>query len=492
MGHDESFIARKLTRVSLLASGTALLLACCVLMVYDFVDFRASMVNNRRIQARIVGANTVTALVFDDPDTATRTLAALSAAPHVEGAGLYTPDGSLFASYVRDAGGEPLTLPDLETDTDATYAFEWLRLHVVHPIMLEGERAGLIYIRSDLGEITQRLGRFALLTVAVLLVAAVAGLMVSRVLRESIAKPIVELAEVASRVSSGRDYSLRARTAGEGEVALLVSTFNDMLAQIQQRDQSLQESYDLLERRVQERTAELNASNKELEAFCYSVSHDLRSPLRSIDGFSLALLEDHDASLDEDARDHLRRIRAATQRMGMLIDDLLNLSRITRTNLRMEAVDVSAVARMVLTDVAAGQPDRQVDVVVQDGMQASADPRLLRQVFENLIGNAWKFTTRQPAAAIEVGWANRGGAPVFFVRDNGAGFDAAYSDRLFGVFQRLHAMNDYPGTGVGLAIVERIVQRHGGRVWADGAVGSGATFYFTLARSQVESRAEST
>jgi light-regulated signal transduction histidine kinase (bacteriophytochrome) len=167
--------------------------------------------------------------------------------------------------------------------------------------------------------------------------------------------------------------------------------------------------------------------------------------------------------------------------MGMLIDDLLNLSRITRTSLHTETVDMSGLARAAVAELAAVQPDRHVDVSIQDGMMASGDARLVRLVYDNLIGNAWKFTSRQPAARIEVGTANRDGIAAFFVRDNGAGFDPAYADRLFGVFQRLHAMTDFPGTGVGLAIVDRIIHRHGGRVWADGAVGRGATFYFTLA-----------
>jgi light-regulated signal transduction histidine kinase (bacteriophytochrome)/HAMP domain-containing protein len=332
--------------------------------------------------------------------------------------------------------------------------------------------------------------RYLFLIGGVLLLSTGVALLVSRVLRRSISQPIVELADVATRITEARDYSVRPRVEGKGEVAVLVSAFNDMLAQIQARDRSLQESYDLLDERVQTRTAELHALNKELEAFCYSVSHDLRSPLRTIDGFSLALLEDHGEHLPGDAQDHLHRIRAATQRMGVLIDDLLNLSRITRTNLHTETVDMSGLARTVVAELAAMQPGRQVETSIEDHMTANADARLVRLVYDNLIGNAWKFTSREPAARIDVGTANRGGVQTFFVSDNGAGFDPAYTDRLFGVFQRLHAMTDFPGTGVGLAIVDRIVQRHGGRVWADGAVGRGATFYFTLSPSPVAQQSD--
>jgi len=482
MPASKSLIARKLTRLIVLASGTALVFASLVLMIEDFLSFRATMVRNRSIQAQIVGSNTVTALVFDDPEAAEQTLMALAAAPRIEAAGLYRPDGQIFASYVRSASVDRLVFPGLPAGTGTSHVFDFPRhLHVVHPIVLEGTPIGAVYIRSDLEELVDRIVRYALLIGGVLILSIGAALLVSGVLRRSISQPIVELAEVATRVSEGRDYSVRPKLSGEGEIAVLVSAFGEMLTQIQARDRSLQESHDLLEQRVQTRTSELHALNKELEAFCYSVSHDLRSPLRSIDGFSLALLEDHGDVLPQEGREHLQRIRAATQRMGMLIDDLLNLSRITRTSLHTETVDMSGLARAAAAELAAVQPDRHVDVSIQDGMTASGDARLVRLVYDNLIGNAWKFTSRQPAARIEVGTANRDGIAAFFVRDNGAGFDPAYADRLFGVFQRLHAMTDFPGTGVGLAIVDRIIHRHGGRVWADGAVGRGATFYFTLA-----------
>jgi light-regulated signal transduction histidine kinase (bacteriophytochrome) len=293
----------------------------------------------------------------------------------------------------------------------------------------------------------------------------------------------VELAALATRLSADRDYSMRATTTGQGELAVLISAFNEMLTQIQDRDRSLQDSHDLLEQRVQQRTEALDASNRELEAFCYSVSHDLRAPLRSIDGFSQALLEDLEGTLDEGSARHLERIRAAAQRMGTLIDDLLNLSRITRTGLTPHAVDLSALARAVVDDHAEAQSGRAVDIVIADGLQATGDPRLLRQVLENLIGNAWKFTSKQPEARVEFGALNKEGETIYFVKDNGAGFDPAYAERLFGVFQRLHSVAEFPGTGVGLAIVDRVVRRHGGRVWAEAMVGRGATFYFTLASS---------
>ncbi len=231
---------------------------------------------------------------------------------------------------------------------------------------------------------------------------------------------------------------------------------------------------------LQRRTAELEAANKELEAFCYSVSHDLRAPLRGIDGFSQALLEDYAGRLDNKGKDYLQRVRAATQRMGTLIDDLLNLSRITRAEMRRETVDLSELAHAIATDLRQGQPERKVEFVIAPGLRSKGDPRLIRVALENLLSNSWKFTSRRERTRIELGHTQVNGTSAFFVRDNGAGFDPAYTDRLFGVFQRLHAMTEFPGTGVGLATVQRIIHRHSGRVWAEGAVEQGATFYFTL------------
>jgi PAS domain S-box-containing protein len=229
--------------------------------------------------------------------------------------------------------------------------------------------------------------------------------------------------------------------------------------------------------------AEMTAANKELEAFSYSVSHDLRAPLRSIDGFSLALLEDYSEKLDDEGKKHLERVRAATQRMGALIDDLLNLARVTRASMRLERVFVSEVATEVAEGLQKAQPGRKVEFRIEEGLEAIVDSHLLRIVLENLLGNAWKFTSRSTSACIEFGRTTNNGTSAFFVRDDGAGFDSAYADRLFGAFQRLHAMIDFPGTGVGLATVQRIIHRHGGRIWAESSVGRGATFYFTLANS---------
>jgi PAS domain S-box-containing protein len=235
-----------------------------------------------------------------------------------------------------------------------------------------------------------------------------------------------------------------------------------------------------LERRVAERTAQLAVANQELESFAYSVSHDLRAPLRSIDGFSKALLEDYAHALDDEGQDYLNRVRSASQRMGDLIDDLLNLSRVSRGELRPAPVDLSELARRLIDGFRTQHPDRGVDVVLEPKVCAVGDPNLLRVVMDNLLGNAWKYTSRMANARIEFGMTERNGQRVYHVRDNGAGYDPAYADKLFKPFQRLHRPDEFEGHGIGLATVLRVVSRHGGRAWAHGQVDNGATFYFTL------------
>lgn len=225
---------------------------------------------------------------------------------------------------------------------------------------------------------------------------------------------------------------------------------------------------------------ELERKNKELEAFSYSVSHDLRAPLRSIDGFSQALLEDHFEGLNEKGRDYLQRVRTSAQRMGQLIDDLLLLSRVSRADLSRGHVNITDIARAVAAELQRKEPEREIVFTLQEGLVADADSRLMRVLFDNLLGNAWKFTTKTPEPHVEFGVTERQGDSVFFVRDNGAGFNMTYAGKLFNPFQRLHSEDFFPGTGIGLATVRRIVDRHGGRVWAEGAVGLGATVFFTI------------
>ncbi|MEA2723136.1 MAG: two-component system, sensor histidine kinase and response regulator [Gemmatimonadales bacterium] len=247
--------------------------------------------------------------------------------------------------------------------------------------------------------------------------------------------------------------------------------------------ESEQAARELAETRA-ELVRDLEHKNRELESFSYAVSHDLRAPLRRIDSFSRAILESQGEKLDDPGRRYLDRVREASQQMSQLIDDVLYLSRVTRAELREQDVDLSALATLILSRMQESEPARKVEIKVRPGVVVTGDGQLLRIALENLLENAWKFTGKQPESRVEFGATQASGEPTYYVRDNGAGFDMTYADRLFGPFQRLHAQGEFPGSGIGLATVQRIIHRHGGQVWAEGLVGQGATFQFTLGRGR--------
>ncbi|HEY3145989.1 MAG TPA: PAS domain S-box protein, partial [Dongiaceae bacterium] len=235
-----------------------------------------------------------------------------------------------------------------------------------------------------------------------------------------------------------------------------------------------------LNRRLEQDNTELVAVNKELEAFSYSVSHDLRAPLRAIDGFSQALIEDAGPLLNGEHRSHLDRVRQAAQRMGVLIDDLIKLARVSRADMKIDEVDVTATARQIVIGLQDSEPARQAEFVIAPNLKAKGDPRLLQVALENLLSNSWKFTAPRSLARIEVGKVNMDGQTTYFVRDNGVGFDMSYASKMFGAFQRFHDAREFAGTGIGLATVQRIIHKHGGRIWGRSQPGDGATFFFTL------------
>lgn len=472
--------------MNMFVSATVLFLACSGFVTYDLTSFQTSLVRNLSIQAQIAGSNSVSALTFDDSAAAQRTLSAFKLAPNIVSACIYNTEAQAFATYMRDHSARIPPRAQIVGEQEHSW-IEAGDVMLVHTIVFQGRREGFIFIQSDERMLYARVKRYVAIALTVLILSLIVALILSHFARRSIAEPVVHLAHVARTVSREKNYEVRARRGkAETELAVLVETFNEMLEQIEERDSSLRAAHNELERRVEQRTAELSAANKELESFSYSVSHDLRSPLRTIDGFSQALADDYEDKLDSAAKGHLQRIRAATQKMGVLIDDLLNLSRVTRAEMKHEPVDLSAMAVSIASEFTKRNEQRQVEWSIKDGMQAFGDTRLLQIVLDNLLGNAWKYTSKHGRARIEFGEEQHNGDTAYFVRDDGAGFDAEYSARLFGAFQRLHGATEFPGTGVGLATVQRIVLRHGGKVWGEGAVEKGATFYFTLPRASRE------
>lgn len=306
------------------------------------------------------------------------------------------------------------------------------------------------------------------------------------ILHRTVIAPLETMAVASKRLAAG-DYSVPLPAPRSDEVGTMIASFSSMrsaiseeIAKRRRAEEAVRTLNAALEERVALRTAELEAAVRDIESFSYSVSHDLRAPLRHIASFSQILQQDHAHQLDAEARDYLNRICRGAVRMGQLIDELLDLFRIGRAPLNRTQVDLSTMAREVVDELSEAHPERTVAVTIPSGIRGSADPFLVRVVLQNLLENAWKYTGRSPEAAIEFGATRQAGEPVYFVADNGTGFDMEYADKLFGPFQRLHSEAEFEGTGIGLATVRRIIERHGGRIWAESREGEGATFFFTL------------
>jgi signal transduction histidine kinase len=432
------------------------------------------------------------------------------------------PDGTVYLADDRAYYGESIEPDILNAGSSLIEDYTDPRTGRQGKLIIEQIEIGqetwwvLLAMSSDsVNGATRSVLRSNLLLAIAIMIPAIGGALV---LSKGVSDPIVELANAAKAFAAGRlDHPVTIRA--KGEVGVLARSFNEMIQELRASQEQLEDYSkgleirveertaelaranealqieitervqaedkvrrlnEELEQRVIERTAELRAANKELEGFAYSVAHELRSPLRSMDGFSLALLEDYGDRLDADGQNCIQRVRAASQRMAQLVDDLLYLSRVTRREVRRERVDLSALVQTITAELQETQPERQVEFVIAEGVVAKGDTHLLRVVMESLLDNAWKFTSKHPRARIEFGVTKHDGEVVYFVRDDGVGFDMAYAEKLFGTFQRLHAMTEFEGTGVGLATVQRIVDRHGGRVWAEGALEQGATLYFTL------------
>lgn len=474
-------IAVKLTWMNLLVTACALLLACLSFLAYDFFSYRESLIQNLFSVAQIAGTNSVTALMFDDPQAAQTTLSGLKNSPDVLAAAIVSEDGRLFAEYRQSGVKTGIELRNIAPDTARTEWTQGNQVLVGYRIKFSGKSVGTVYILAHFSELGRRLHRYGLIVLIIFILSIAAAGLASTVFRRLVTKPIVALADTVRLISREKDFSLRAlQTSNDDEIAVLVQAFNEMLQEIQTRDQALAEARENLEKRVQERTAELRAANKELEAFSYSVAHDLRGPLDVVSGMTYVMQASYKEKLGADGTEMLDAVQRSAKSMASLIDDLLNLARATTVGLERKQIDLTSMAQSVAEDLVIANPERQVQFTFAEGAVVNADQGLMSVVMDNLIRNAWKYTSRHDRSSIEFAWTVRGGRRIFYVRDDGAGFDPRKADRLFQPFQRLHSSSEFPGTGIGLATVQRIIARHGGRIWAEGQIEHGATFYFTL------------
>lgn len=481
----------------LLTTVSALLIAGGVIVVEELSNYRERIIQDMTSQAELMGFASTPALLFNDTSLGESNLALLRARPEILAAALYNPSGRLFATYRRNASAAA-EFPEIPGIDD--YRILDDRLQLFRRIVADGEIVGTVYLEAHY-RVREILRQQAVLMLSAMGVALLVSMLLSLWLQARLTGPVLRIARLAHRIARERDYSLRAEKTTGDEIGTLADAFNDLVTEVErskdemnrsneemrrqveerrQAELEVQRLNEELEQRVTERTHELERANRELEAFSYSVSHDLRAPLRAVDGFSQALLEDYAENLDATGRNYLERARAAAQRMGRLIDDLLKLSRINRAEFKRREVDLSAMVEDILDDLCAQHPKRTVERRISSGLTEDCDPQLVHIALENLLGNAMKYSGKREKTAIEFGMRNYKGRSCYFIQDNGVGFDMTYADKLFGAFQRLHNSSDYPGTGIGLATVQRVVHRHGGEVWAESALDRGSTFYFTL------------
>lgn len=476
----------KLTALISFSTILVSLLGMGVYVVSSIDDLRARLEDEGRVIAHAVAAYSAPDLAFGDLDAANDTLAALVDVPNVVNAFMFDNGARLFAQLRATDATPSFTRADA-TQVETRDEF----LYVAEPALYKSKRHGTLLLQYTLQPLREH-ARAAWATFAAMAATAVVlAMLLALWLQRFVSLPIQNLARAAQHVAQETDYAYRVVPPSRDEIGALYTVFNTMLERIDAKQAELLETYTEvqrlntgLEQRVAARTTELSAVNKELEAFSYSVSHDLRAPLRAIHGFSAALVEDCAASLTPDCRSYLQRIQAASVRMGHLIDDLLQLSRITRSTLKRSPIDLSQLATQAVDELQQREPRREVETHIATSERIDADPALMTIVLNNLLGNAWKFTRRRPHVRIEFGQIERGDETVFYVRDNGAGFDMNHADKLFGAFQRLHSNHEFEGTGIGLSIVHRIIRRHGGRIWAEAKPDEGATFYFTLGGTQ--------
>ncbi len=460
----------------MVTSSLVLMLTMIAFVLYEWAALRRSLSERIGTLGRVVADNCAAPLAFANKGDAQEVLSALQVDPYIRVAALYDREGKVFVRFPVDAPLE--AIPPRPGATGSR--FEPGALVLFEPVIQAGSQLGTLYIRTDQAAIYARFSGFGLIALGVAAASLLVALVLSNGLQRRISTPVLALADTARTITERNDYSVRTTKQAGGEIGLLTDAFNRMLEEIEGREASLcqaqedlKESHGELERRVDERTAEL-------EAFTYSVSHDLRAPLRHVMSYAKMLNKHAGPHLDEKGRRYTQIIIESGRRMESLIDDLLNLSKIGRTPLNETEVDLHDLVKDALQELAPDMHGRPIEWQIGKLRKVLGDPTLLRAVMINLLSNAIKYTRGRNPALIAIDCEDKDGEMVCSVRDNGAGFDMKFVDKLFGVFQRLHRLEDFEGSGIGLASVRRIIQRHGGRTWAEGKVDHGATFYFSF------------
>lgn len=484
-------IRLKLTLGALLACSVGMLSLSTGFVIQEFNSLQMAKIDQVGTATTVVARNCTAALAFRDKQAAHETLAGLSTLPDIKAAVLYDRDGAVFASHPEGATLESHPSMDLEENTETILGDD---LYLLRQSADPDARQGSLLVHADLSVIRSQLAEHTTVGVGAFLFALFVAFLFATALQQRLVGPLLALTHSAEQVVQERDYSKRVQRKDDDEVGALVDSFNDMLGVIQSqiealatneanlraKSRELEQHQAQLEEAVKKRTAELEHTNEELESFCYSISHDLRAPLRAISGYADLVLEDFEDALDEEGRGFLGRIVVAANQMATLIDQLLSMTRLARSDMNVETVNLSGLVDETVQGLQIADPDRRVAVTIAPDIRGRGDEVLLRVVIQNLVGNAWKFTRLEPEAAISFHTEERDGRPVFVVSDNGAGFDMKHSKKLFEPFQRLHAASEFEGSGIGLASCKSIINRHGGDLWADSEEGEDTHFIFTL------------
>ncbi len=468
----------KITLVVMATSGAALLTAILALLVDEYVSHRDDAARRLRIIARIVATQSSAAVLFKDSLAAEEILSSLRAEQELVSAAIYSIDGQLFVRYLRpDAGPEDLPPRPQRPGS----AFHGGNFEMFEPILVDQKVVGTLYLKSDLRQLRARLAWNLGIAVCVLAAAALIAVSLASRLLSRVTRPIQSLEKLANTVTVQRDYAVRARQESDDEVGRLVHAFNEMLAQIQLRDDALRKAQGELEERVQARTVALQNALRELESFTYTISHDLRAPLRAMSGFSRALLEDYGTQLDPGGREFAVRISTAAKKMDSLILDLLDYSRLTRQEVKIERVDLEPLASDVLRLLEPEIRERRASITLERPLPSVLGHSLtLSQALTNLIANAIKFVGPGVDPVIRIRALRRDSLVRIEVEDNGIGIAPEYHERIFRIFERLNPTETFPGTGIGLAIVRRAMERMGGRSGVESELGRGSRFWIEL------------